>query len=147
MSNPKEVNGTRTYRETLSPVLANEAIMSVTDQYMARAGLNWNVSPKGWNLFCGPRIEGIPVRDLVGGSAGFRRPGYVLSVEPGLDWMYGRHDFNVSVPVAVQRNRTQSVTDQENSETTGTYRHGDAAFADWLLNITWSIRLGAGDVH
>jgi hypothetical protein len=143
--NPMEENGTRTYRETLSALLVNEAVMSITDQYMARAGLNWNVSKKGWNVFCGARIEGIPVRDLIGGSAGFRRPGYVVSVEPGLDWMRGRHDLNVSVPIAVQRNRTQSVTDKENSEITGTYRQGDAAFSDWLLNLTWSIRLGKGD--
>lgn len=141
--NPMETNGTRTYRETLNPLLSNESIMSVTDQYMARVGLNWSVSPSGWNLFCGGRVEGIPVEDLIGGSAGFRRPGYVMSVEPGIDWMHGRSDLNISVPVALVRNRLQSVTDKENSVITGTYRQGDAAFADWLLNITYSVRLGS----
>ncbi|MEZ4740516.1 MAG: hypothetical protein R2818_14430 [Flavobacteriales bacterium] len=38
--NPMEMNGTKTFRETLSPILMNEAIMSIPDQYMARAGLN-----------------------------------------------------------------------------------------------------------
>ncbi len=145
--NPMEMNGTRTYRETLSPVLSNESIMSVTDQYMARAGLNLSMGHTGWNVSCGARVEGIPVEDLIGGSQGFRRPGYVVSVEPGLDWMRGRHDVNVTLPIAIQRNRLQSVTDKENSVLTGTERHGDAAFADWLLNVTYTVRLGSGDVH
>ncbi|MCB0795044.1 MAG: hypothetical protein KDB88_09930 [Flavobacteriales bacterium] len=145
--NPMEMNGTRTYRETLNAILINESIMSVTDQYMARLGFNWNVAGSAWNIFAGGRIEGIPVEDLIGGSLGFRRPGYVMSVEPGIDWMRGRHDLNISVPIAVERNRLQSVTDKENSEITGNYRHGDAAFADWLLNITYTVRLGTGDVH
>jgi hypothetical protein len=38
------------------------------------------------------------------------------------------------------RNRTQSVTDKENSEITGTYRHGDAAFADYSINIGFSVK-------
>lgn len=145
--NPMEMNGTKTFRETLSPILMNEAIMSVPDQYMARAGLNWSLKDHGWNVLCGARIEGIPVRDLIGGSAGFRRPGYVLSVEPGLDWMRGRHDLFLSVPIAMVRNRLQSVTDKENSELTGTYRQGDAAFADYLINVTWSVMLGKGTAH
>jgi hypothetical protein len=141
--NPMEMTGTLTYRSR-----ANERYMSVADQYMARAGLNWNVSGKlGINLFCGGRVEGIPVYDLVGGSEGFRRPGYVYAVEPGLDWMRGRHDINLSVPIAMYRNRTQSVTDIENTEnsTTGQVVHGDAAFADYSVNISWSILLGKGD--
>lgn len=146
--NPMETNGTRTYRETISPVLANEDIMSVPDQYMARAGLNWNISRKlGLNLFAGGRLEGIPVEDLIGGSGGFRRPGYVLSAEPGLDWMRGRHDVNISIPWAVYRNRTQSVTDKEMEAQLGTPRHGDAAFADYTINLSWSVRFGGGDAH
>ena len=141
--NPMETNGTLTYRSR-----ANERIMSVADQYMARLGLNWNMSRKlGINVFCDGRVEGIPVEDLVGGSKGFRRPGYIYAVEPGLDWMRGRHDVNVSVPIALYRNRTQSVTDKENTaaSTTGQIVHGDAAFANYSVNVSWSIRLGKGD--
>lgn len=146
--NPMATNGTLTYRSR-----ANEAICSVPDQYMARAGFNWNASQKlGLNLFCGGRLEGIPVEDLImpefeegSISDGFRRPGYVISVEPGIDWMKGRHDINLSVPIAMERNRTQSLTDIENS-TPDNVRHGDAAFADYLVNLSWSIRLGGGDL-
>ncbi len=146
--NPMDVNGTRTFRETISPVLANEDIMSVPDQYMARAGASWNISRKsGLNLFFGGRIEGIPVEDVIGSSEGFRRPGYVVSLEPGIDWMRGRHDLNLSVPWAVYRNRTQSVTDKEMEAQLGVPRHGDAAFADYTINLSWTVRLGTGDTH
>ncbi|MBK6343924.1 MAG: hypothetical protein IPF41_15435 [Flavobacteriales bacterium] len=136
--NPMETNGTLTNRSRV-----NEMVCSVPDQYMARAGLNYTVAKKqGLNLFCGGRLEGIPAKDLIGGSAGFRRPGYVISVEPGVDWMRGRHDINVNLPVALVRNRTQSMPDIERSAETGTFVRGDAAFADQVLNITWSVMFG-----
>lgn len=142
MVNPREVNGVRTYRETLSPTLANEAIMSVPDQYMARLGANYSLGGKlhGASLLLGGRLEGIPVHDLVGGSAGFRRPGYIISVEPGINYMVRKLNFFATVPVALERNRTQSVTDKENTIKTGTFRQGDAAFADWVLNLGCSVR-------
>lgn len=136
--NPRDVNGTRTYRETLSPALANETIMSVPDQYMARAGFNYM---KGrWSLTAGARVDGIPVHDLVGESDGFRRPGYVIAVEPGVNYSKGKHLFYLNVPVAVVRNRTQSVTDKEMTELTGTFRQGDAAFADYVINLGYSVK-------
>lgn len=142
--NPQDKNGTRTYRETISPTLFNETICGIPDQYMARAGVNWNVSRKwGVNLFIGGRLEGIPAYDLIGTNEGFRRPGYVESLEPGLDWMHGRHDVNISVPIAMFRNRTQSYTDKERSTPTNQVI-GDAAFSDYVINLSWSVRLSDG---
>ena len=140
--NPRETNGTRTYREVLSATLANEDIMSVTDQFMARAGLNYNFSGQMHNLSldAGGRIEGIPVKDMVGGSQGFRRPGYVVSIEPGLRYRFTKLNFFASVPVALSRNRTQSVTDKENSITRNVFVQGDAAFADYSLNMGLAYR-------
>ena len=136
--NPRDVNGTRTYRETLSPALANEALSSVPDQYMARAGFTYM---KGrWSLSGGARVDGIPVYDLVGNSSAFRRPGYVIAVEPGVSYQKGKNLFYLNVPVAVVRNRTQSVTDKEMTEQTGTYRQGDAAFADYVINLGYSVK-------
>ena len=138
--NPKNANGTRTFRETLSPILANEAIMSVPDQYMARLGAQYLVGSK-WGLAIGGRLEGIPVRDVFGKSEGFRRPGYILSIEPSITYHNGPHSFNLSVPVARVRNRLQSVTDRETELVTGNPRHGDAAFADYLLSISYAYKL------
>ena len=142
MVNPREVNGVRTFRETLNPLYTNEAIMSVPDQYMARVGANYSLGGKlhGASFLLGGRLEGIPVHDLVGGSEGFRRPGYIISAEPGVNYMVKGLNFFVTAPVALVRNRTQSVTDKENTVKTGTYRHGDAAFADWVLNLGFSVK-------
>jgi hypothetical protein len=131
---PRETNGVRTFRETLSPLLANESIMSVTDQFSARLGLNYALNHTlGFGL--GARYEGIPVNDLIGGSLGFRRPGNILSVEPSLNYMKGNVTFSLNAPIALRRERPQSVTDLATEIQTGTPRNGDSAFADYLLNL------------
>ena len=81
--------------------------------------------------FCG-RAEGLPAHDAIGKSEGFRRPGYIISVEPGIGFRTGHIAYQLNVPVAVYRNRTKSVDDL--SDPTG-QKHGDAAFADYLVNI------------
>lgn len=137
LSNPRETNGTETNRR--SP---NEAVMSVPDQFGLRAGVTWFTPVHGLAASIGGRFEGIPVQDLIGGSGGFRRPGYVLSVEPGISYVRNRVGFNLNVPVALYRNRTQSVTDKENEIGTGQPRHGDAAFADYLISAGVTFRFG-----
>lgn len=122
--NPEETNGVETFRRR-----ENEAIMSVADQYLFRIGaLAVPRSWKGWGVGLGGRIEGVPVHDLIGGSEGFRRPGYAISVEPSVTWTRGPHSVSMAIPIAVQRNRQRSVPDLEEPG-----RIGDAAFADWVL--------------
>lgn len=145
--NPRETNGTRTFRETLSPILENEAIMAVPDQYGLRGGINYALPTAGLGLSIGARYEGVPVKDLVGGNDGFRRPGKVLSVEPGLSYMVRNVSLGLSVPVAVMRNRPQSITDKQTEEMTGNPRNGDAAFADYLINFNISYGFGSGKSH
>jgi hypothetical protein len=139
--NPREQNGVRTYRETLVSTLANEAISSVPDQYMARAGFNYSFKHlKGLSASAGVRLEGIPVYDLIGGSGDFRRPGYIWSVEPAVNYAFKKSSLFLSVPVAFVRNRTQSVTDKENSITYNKFIRGDAAFADYTINFGFSTK-------
>jgi hypothetical protein len=128
--NPRNTNGVRTGRARPS-----EAIMSVADQYLARAGVVVPVRKvKGLAFSFGPRIEGVPVRDILGKSEGFRRPGYAISVEPGMIYTRGKNTWSVSAPIAVERNRRRSVTDITDG------RHGDAAFADYVLLFGFSRR-------
>ncbi len=138
--NPRETNGTRTFRETLNPILSNESIMAVPDQFAFRAGLFRSLFVHGFGALLGGRIEGVPVRDLIGGNEGFRRPGYVISVEPGISYMVKDFTLSLNVPVAISRNRTRSVTDIAAS-TPDNYRHGDAAFADYLVNVGLAWRI------
>jgi hypothetical protein len=128
LSNPRVTNGVKTGRSRPS-----EAIMSVADQYAYRAGavvpfpkLNTLV----WSL--GLRGEGVPSKDLIGGSEGFRRPGYILSVDPGLIYTKGKNRWTFNAPVPFRRVRTRSFSDLLVNG------HGDAAFADYTVLVGYS---------
>jgi hypothetical protein len=134
--NPRETNGVTSGQS--NPFAA---VNSVTDQYMERAGFTrFFPSIHGLSASLGARLECIPVYDLIGGSAGFRRPGYVFSGEPGLGYMAGKSEFSLSVPIAIIRNRTQSVPDKELQASTKTAQHGDAAFADYEVSLSYAFR-------
>jgi hypothetical protein len=124
--NPRNTTDVQTFR-----IRPGEEIMSVTDQYLFRGGISHAVPKiRGLAASIGGRIEGVPVRDAFGSSDGFRRPGYAISVDPGLVYARGRYLFAVNVPFAVERNRRRSVTDLRNGS------HGDAAFADYVLTLS-----------
>jgi hypothetical protein len=128
--NPRNISGVATFRTR-----RGEEYMSVADQYLFRGGVSRGVPKiRGLALTFGGRIEGVPVRDAIGKSEGFRRPGYAISVDPGLMYERGSYLFSFNMPWAVERNRRRSVPDIAN----GT--HGDAAFADWALILSLSRR-------
>jgi hypothetical protein len=113
--------------------------MSVPDQYMARLGAN--VTAKKFLFSAGLRIDGIPAKDLVGGSNGFRRPGYIISAEPGVSYRTKRLTTFLNAPIAFERNRIQSVPDKKRTAITKSYYKGDAAFADYVVNLGVSFNL------
>ena len=136
LSNPREQNGVSTARGSAPSAIAiayGSDVMSVPDQYMIRAGAA--IAVDRFNFSGGMRMECVPAKDLIGGSNGFRRPGYVLSVEPVVAYKVKHTQLYLSVPYAVQRNRTQSVPDKLKTQKTGVYSQGDAAFADYTINV------------
>jgi hypothetical protein len=138
--NPENMNGasTATGGPRGNPF---EQVMSVTDQYLGRAGVSYLVWPKaGLSFSLGGRIEGIPVWDAIGDSDGFRRPGFTMSIEPGVSFMKGKWSANVTAPVALYRNRERSVADMRWSAQDGKYHEGDAAFADFVITASISRR-------
>lgn len=142
LSNPREVNGTSTARGGTASASAkkyNTDVMSVPDLFMARAGVAVMVNELTFSG--GIRIEGLPSTDLIGGSRGFRRPGYIISAEPSITWVTKRAAFNLAVPVALVRNRTQSDSDKRRTADTGIHQQGDAAFADYLISLGATFRL------
>jgi hypothetical protein len=105
--------------------------MSTADSYLFRAGAGWTFLPKqGLTLTLSARMEGTPVEDIFGDSGGFRRPGFAISIEPGLVYSKNRWTASLSAPVALYRNRERSVIDEQ------TGRHGDAAFADFMILVS-----------
>ncbi|MEZ4887968.1 MAG: transporter [Chitinophagales bacterium] len=130
------------YQDTNGVLTRNgRSEFSCPDQFGLRAGVNYT-SMYGFNAYLGARMEGVPSDDLIGNSSGYRRPGYVVSVEPGIGYFKNNYSLNLNVPIAVKRNRTQSYEDKERTIQTGVYQHGDAAFADYLLNVSFSYRFG-----
>ena len=139
--NPREQNGTSTARGSAPSATAvryGSDVMSVPDQYMIRAGVNYKI--KHLTISAGIRDERLPAFDLVGGSNGFRRPGYILALEPGLTYQFKKIDIYAYVPYALKRSRLQSVPDKIRTKLTGVYSQGDAAFADYAVNVGLNIR-------
>ncbi|MFA9198057.1 hypothetical protein SKC35_01435 [Aquirufa sp. KTFRIE-69F] len=131
MSNPKNVNSASNVAPDKAVTDEMVHYMSVSDQYAGRLGLNYALAPKaGIGATLGARIEGVPAYDLIGDSDGFRRPGYIFSIEPGISYSTAKNTLFVSLPIATQRNRIKSANDWVNN------KHGDAAFADYFISAT-----------
>ena len=108
---------------------------SIPDSYLFRAGLSYSFWPsQGLAVSLGGRMEGVPVEDWFGGSEGARRPGYSISIEPGITWVHKKVAVTVTAPVALERNREKSVDDLRRG------RHFQAAFADYVLTGSVSYR-------
>jgi hypothetical protein len=140
--NPREVNGTSTTRGGTASASAkkyNTDVMSVPDLFMTRGGVAYMVNQI--TISGGLRIEGLPSTDLIGGSRGFRRPGYIISAEPTITWVTKKTSFNLAVPFALVRNRTQSNADKRQTIDTGLHKQGDAAFADYLISAGITVHL------
>ena len=139
--NPREQNGVSTARggtPSATAMAYQSDVMSVPDQYMLRGGANFTLNKL--TLSAGLRNECVPVHDLIGGSNGFRRPGYIISGEPGVTYAFKKLNVYAFVPIAITRNRTQSMPDKIRTSITGVYAKGDAAFADYAVNIGLSFR-------
>jgi hypothetical protein len=140
--NQGEQNGVSTARggtPSASAIAYGTSTMSIPDQLMVRFGGNFTL--KHLTASAGIRKECLPSKDLVGGSTGFRRPGYVVSVEPGLSYEFKKISAFATVPFAVKRNRTQSQGDKASTAATGVYAHGDAAFSDYTINLGIAFKL------
>jgi hypothetical protein len=136
--NPRETNHVHTVNFDVPPFTNGDPglmVNSVPDQVMVRGGLTGSIWPsKGINLSFGARWEGIPVHDLIGGSDGFRLPGFSVSVEPGISISHGRDFLGVTAPVAVYRYGAVSVPFARTHNPLG----GIASFADFQINVTYS---------
>jgi hypothetical protein len=126
---PADTNGVATFRSQ-----PGQGIMSATDQYLYRGGILQRV-PKIRRLAftAGVRGEGVPVRDLIGKSDGFRRPGFIFSFDPGVMFSYKRDTITVNGPWAIYRDRPPSVPEIQYNIV-----NGDAFFGDYTVIANWS---------
>ena len=105
------------------------------DRAQVRRAICWNdhtlaaYHARGLERLGGPER----VRDLIGSSDGFRRPGSIISIDPGIMYAYRRTTLSVNGPWAVYRNRPPSVPEIQNHIT-----NGDAFFADYTVIVSLS---------
>jgi len=115
----------------MQPQNTNQIGNSIWDSYTARIGATYVIWPKhNLSLSLGGRIEGVPPTDAIGDSEGRRRPGYVISVEPGIAWSYKKFSMIVTAPVSAYRYRQNNYLG----------RPGDTAFADYMILSSFSYR-------
>jgi hypothetical protein len=102
-------------------------IWSTGDSYLARVGFGYTFLPEqGLTFTLAGRLEGSPPSDVIGADGGRRRPGYAISIEPGLVFAKNGWFASFSTPVALYRNRQNNFAGAE----------GDAAFADFMTLFT-----------
>jgi hypothetical protein len=120
----------------------NTAYNSNSDEYLLEAGISHPIRKiRGLNVSFGPRMEGVPAHDLIGDSLGFRRPGFAISLAPGVSYAHGKKLLTASIGRAIYRDRTRSVPDEISGG------HGDAAFADYVWLASYSFRFGGMRAH
>jgi hypothetical protein len=158
--NPRETNGSfksdptvvRDRDRNVLGTLEGYNVYASPDQYFTRAGIMTSIGKmKNVTLSLAGRFEGIPAYDVFGGQVAYRRPGYVVAVEGGVSVRRGQHSLGVFVPYNFIRNRIQSAADRasqdlQNSvisdESQKIHVQGDAAFADYSVNINYTYRIG-----
>lgn len=148
--NPKESNGT--FKSAPKAGLEGYEIYACPDQYFGRAGFMASVGKAQKLTFSlAGRWEGIPAYDAFGGQVAYRRPGYVVAIEPGVSFRTGKHSFSLFVPYNFIKNRIQSAADiatqdLQNStitdQTKKVHVQGDAAFADYSISFNYTYRIG-----
>jgi hypothetical protein len=156
--NPKETNGA--YKSSPDIIIKNPIDSKVNmdtlvgnnryacpDQYFVRAGIMTTVL-NNLSLSLAARWEGIPADDVFGGQEAYRRPGYVVSIEPGIAYRLGNHNFSLYVPKNFIRNRIQSHNDKLSEDIQRTLKpdaevHGDAAFADYSISFGYTYRFNS----
>ncbi len=148
--NPKESNGT--FKSEATAGLEGYNVYASPDQYFARAGLMAGIGKaQKLTVSLAGRLEGIPAYDAFGGNVAYRRPGYVIAIEPGITFRTGKHIISLFVPYNIVKNRIQSAADiasqnLQNSkitdETKKVHVQGDAAFADYSISLSYAFRFG-----
>jgi hypothetical protein len=111
-------------------------LRGVPDTYSGRLGAGY-LLPFASGLFfsVGGRINGVTVKDVIGGGDLFwRRPGYEVYVEPGLSWTFGNNIASVSIPVRVYQNKLDSLLDES------LHRHIGSDFAPYLVVASYARR-------
>jgi hypothetical protein len=73
------------------------------------------VTEQGLSMSVGPRVDGIPVRDLFGGGDEdtIKRTSYIVYADPGVSYTRHKNTITLGVPWRVKLNRLKSLAEQK----------------------------------
>jgi len=103
----KQQNDTYSINSTLNPggpaaVPANMRYNATPDSYLYNAGVSVPVPHlKGLSFSLGGGMVGVPTYNVLTGSEGFRQPGYLVTLNPGLSLNTQLASYFIGVPVRV----------------------------------------------
>jgi hypothetical protein len=98
LMNPRNTTGTPTFFESLTNP-NNTQLNSSADQFYVQFGGSVSLKPRWPVPSFGYRFSGVPVKDLIGKSDGFRRPGTFGYFEPGINVAVGKQLFSFTVSI------------------------------------------------
>ena len=104
---------------------------SAADQFSAQLGGSVTIVEKWLIPSLAYRIEGVPISDLFGDSDGFRRPGVIGFIEPGLNFVFGRNLVGVTLAIRSYVNIKDSPT---------SVRVEDATVPKYMLTVGYSVQ-------
>jgi len=124
----------------LNPVVlaAGANVNTTPDTYSIRAGYVFPIPRvkepllQGLRLTAGYRFDGSPRRDLIGGSRGYRQPGFFMAFEPGLFYQYKRHLVSLTCPISFLRN-----AEADSAQKRGAPYPRTTAFAPASINLRY----------
>jgi hypothetical protein len=135
--NPRGQNNTLSAPAFLNPagpqaVAANIRYNTVPDSYIFQAGLGYPLAIlPGLSISLAGRIDGSPENDVFGKTTGFRRPGYFVTMVPGINYSTEKATFSINIPTRIYQYVHNSL---------GTPR--DSTFANYLIEASVSYRFG-----
>lgn len=122
------------HNQVLTGKTGRNKYLSIPDEFGLSLGVGGSIPYlTGLGLGLGLKFDGVPVEDAIGGSDGFRRPGYSLALDPTISYTFlGSNLVSLNVPWFFYNRKLQSVGDVEAGTPAGL-----AAFAHWALNISY----------
>ena len=95
---PRNTTGVPTFFGSLTNP-NNSTVNSAADQFSSQLGAAYVVR-RGWPVpSVAYRVEGVPINDAIGKSDGFRRPGTIGFVEPGINMQLQGNLLSFSVAI------------------------------------------------
>jgi hypothetical protein len=104
----KKQNDTNSIYSTLNPggplaVAENVRFVSTPDSYLYNAGVSTPIPHlKGLSFSLGGQITGVPTFNVLTDTIGFRQPGYIVTLNPGLSFNTKLASYFIGVPVRVR---------------------------------------------